>query len=147
MTTNLVLAIPVPRWSVAQRWQAAVGALLLLVLAAVLLAFNPSSAGFFPLCPFRACTGFDCPGCGTLRGVHQLLRGNLTRALGLNPLMVLSIPLVAYAVFSSVLAGLTPKRLPAIFVSAKSVWILLAVILGYAFVRNIPVYPLSVLAS
>ena len=71
----------------------------------------------------------------------------MTRALGLNPLMVLSIPLVAYAVFSSVLAGLTPKRLPAIFVSAKSVWILLAVILGYAFVRNIPVYPLSVLAS
>ena len=76
-----------------------------------------------------------------------MARGNFTRALGLNPLMVLSLPLVGYAVFSTVLAGLTAKRLPAIFVSARSVWLLLALVLGYALLRNIPVYPLSVLAS
>jgi hypothetical protein len=56
--------------------------------------FNPADNAFFPRCPFFTITGYKCPGCGTLRGLHALLHFHLTTALRLNALMVLSIPLL-----------------------------------------------------
>ena len=37
--------------------------------------FNPSSPAnqFFPKCPFRLVTGWQCPGCGSTRALYQLL--------------------------------------------------------------------------
>jgi len=61
---------------------------------------DPAAAGFFPPCPFHYLTGLHCPGCGTLRATHQLLHGHPLAALDLNPLMVLSLPFLAYAFLS-----------------------------------------------
>lgn len=56
--------------------------------------FNPSDFKFFPRCPFLILTGYQCPGCGTLRGIHALLNLRFMDAMKLNPLMVASIPLI-----------------------------------------------------
>ena len=32
-------------------------------------------AGGPTICPFKAMTGLDCPGCGATRAIHQLLNG------------------------------------------------------------------------
>jgi hypothetical protein len=57
--------------------------------------FDPAdSANFFPPCPFRALTGYLCPGCGSQRAVHHLLHFNIQSAFDLNPLLVFSIPYV-----------------------------------------------------
>ena len=50
------------------------------------------------LCPFRAVTGLDCPGCGMTRSCTHTMHGDLWHALELHPLgplVVLSFALVA----------------------------------------------------
>ena len=78
------------------RWRARRSRLLSPLVAAggVLLAtgyvavVNPNHPGHYPLCPFKAITGWDCPGCGGLRAVHDLAHGNLAAALDQNALVV-----------------------------------------------------------
>ena len=52
---------------------------------AVLYTFDPRNPGTYPICPFLGLTGFHCPGCGTLRALHQLLARQCRRRVGLQP--------------------------------------------------------------
>lgn len=63
---------------------------------AILFYFDPQTHAFYPECLFRAVTGWDCPGCGVLRAIHQLLHGNVAAAARLNLLFVLSLPVIAW---------------------------------------------------
>lgn len=56
---------------------------------------DPNEAGHYPTCPFLATTGLFCPGCGTLRAVHALTRGDLATAVDLNVLTVVLLPVLA----------------------------------------------------
>src|SRR5215213_4807648 len=49
--------------------------------------FEPTKAGFFPVCPLYSLTGFACPGCGLTRGFHALFHGDLVTALDYNALI------------------------------------------------------------
>lgn len=60
--------------------------------------WNPSEISCFPRCPFLALTGYQCPGCGTLRGIHSLLHLHFREAMGYNGFMVVSIPVLALLV-------------------------------------------------
>ena len=131
---------------VGSRWIVAGAALVLLTGSLALLALDPADSGLFPPCPFLAVTGFYCPGCGTLRGLHQLLNGSLLEALGFNPLTVLSLPFVGYAFLSNAVVGLSGRRMPGIFIPATWIWMLLGVIILFWVLRNVPAYPFSVLA-
>ncbi len=128
------------------RWIVAGTTLVLLAGAVTLYAFEPAESGLFPSCPFRALTGLYCPGCGTLRGLHQLLNGNLLEALGFNPLMVLSLPFVGYALLSNAVPGLSDRQMPEVFIPAAWIWMLLGVVILFWALRNIPAYPFSVMA-
>ena len=111
-----------------------------------LVAVDPASSSFFPRCPFHSLTGLHCPGCGTLRGLHQLLHGNLRTAFSLNALMVSCLPLVVYGSVSGFVRMLSGRKLPGVFVPAVWIWMLLGVIVLFWIARNIPVYPFSLLA-
>lgn len=112
-----------------------------------LYAYNPSTSSLYPPCPFHALTGLHCPGCGSLRALHQLLHGHVLTAFGLNPLMVLTLPFLGYAFLSSFLEELTGRiYLPRPFIPASWIWAYLGVILLFWVLRNIPVYPFSLLA-
>jgi len=113
---------------------------LMALAAGVLRAFDPASAWFFPPCPFRALTGFLCPGCGTLRGLHELLRGHVAAALRLNPLMVLSLPFIGCSSASSAVEALTGRRLLRVFVPPACIWMLLAMIVLFWILRNTPLF-------
>lgn len=69
-------------------------AALALGAAALVATVDPNEAGSYPACPFRALTGWYCPGCGTLRAAHAVLHGDLARAVDMNVLAVLAVPLV-----------------------------------------------------
>jgi hypothetical protein len=71
-----------------------------LAAATVLYFFNPSETNFFPRCPFYVLTGYKCPGCGSLRGIHALLHGHLIEAIRFNLFMVLSIPAIILLLLS-----------------------------------------------
>src|SRR6478735_12362597 len=66
----------------------------LVVGCGVLRAVDPS--GGPTICPFKAWTGLDCPGCGATRAAHQLLNGHLLAAMDLNLVFVLAAPLVLW---------------------------------------------------
>ena len=76
-----------------RRLIAPVGAAGGAVLACAYLAFvDPNEPGHYPLCPLRAVLGWDCPGCGGLRGMHALLTGDPMGALDHNVLLVVVVP-------------------------------------------------------
>src|SRR2546423_1716517 len=67
--------------------------ILVMVCAAIgLFLFNPAQSGYYPLCLFHQSTGMLCPGCGSLRAMHQLLHGHVLAAMHYNALLVLSVP-------------------------------------------------------
>jgi hypothetical protein len=75
----------------------AVGALTLCATAYVGLV-DPNEPGHYPLCPTKALTGLDCPGCGGLRATHALVTGDVVGALDHNAFVVLVlIPLAVVA--------------------------------------------------
>lgn len=88
--------------------------------------YNPQDIAFFPKCPFYALTGYKCPGCGTLRGIHSLLHLRFADAWSYNPLMVVSIPFL-----------LAMLAFPRFGRSAIVGWTVLAVILCYWLLRNV----------
>ncbi|MGB6297362.1 MAG: DUF2752 domain-containing protein [Rivularia sp. (in: cyanobacteria)] len=112
----------------------------------VLYSFNPATSNVFPSSPFRELTGLFCAGCGSLRGLHQLLRGNLGAAFGFNPLMVLLLPFMFYSYISYTMEVFTGRSLYKPFIHPKLIWCLVYVIIAYWVLRNIPVEPFSWLA-
>ena len=114
---------------------------LLIAGAAYLFFFEPGKSGFFPACPFRFLTGFTCPGCGTTRALHQILHGNFVTAFTLNPLLLLAIPFILFALLRYsviVMRGGVPRHnvLPASYIYG-----IFFVILSFWIFRNTPFYP------
>jgi hypothetical protein len=117
------------------------GSILILVfvcgLLPVLYFGNPQRGGVFPPCPFRFLTGLKCPGCGTLRALHQLLHGNIVGAFQLNPLMVLCMPLAVWFVVSHVSVLVRGRSLRGVRVKPSMIWTILGIIMSYGILRNI----------
>ena len=125
-------------------WLALTGVVLIGV--GLLFAFDPAGSGIFPPCPFHTITGLHCPGCGTTRALHQVLHGNLPAAFALNPLMILSLGPIIYWFVSASVRRLSGRQLPTVFIPAAWIWGLLGVVLLFWVLRNIPAYPLNLLA-
>ena len=119
---------------------------LVLALSVYLFLYNPDGSNIYPKCPFHTLTGIYCPGCGSLRALHQILHGNILAAFGMNALMVLFIPLLSWVVVSQCCVAVRGRPLPALFVPAWWIWILLAIIIVFWVLRNVPFYPFTLLA-
>lgn len=59
-----------------------------------LRAVDPNEPGHYPLCPTKAFLGVDCPGCGLLRGTHDLLQGDVAGMVDHNALLIALVPAV-----------------------------------------------------
>lgn len=55
---------------------------------------DPHESGSWGFCPWLVMTGTYCPGCGGLRAVNDLTRGDLAAAASSNLLFVSSIPVL-----------------------------------------------------
>lgn len=138
---------PAPRGRFA-RWAVPGGALLTAgALGAYVYLVDPYAASSpYPRCILKQYTGIDCPGCGGTRCVHALLHGDLRTALDHNALVVLLLPIVAYAVVRWVLryAGV---ELPALRLPSWMAWAIPVAMVVFTVVRNIPGTPLYALNS
>lgn len=146
MRTDAGQRCEVYHWSPSRRCALAVVAIAVLFGLVTLFLIDPAGSALYPPCLFHALTGLHCPGCGTLRALHQLLHGNLRTAFRLNPLMVSSLPFVAYWVLSGLVREVSGWRMPRLFLPAAWIWVLLGVIVLFSIARNVPVYPFSLLA-
>lgn len=122
------------------------GVALATTAAVTLSVFDPATSGVFPPCPIRYLTGWYCPGCGSLRALHQLLHGNLRAAWALNPLTVILLPFLVYGAASYLRFEIRGKYLPRVFLPAGYIRALCAVIIVFGVARNLPFHPFNLLA-
>ena len=115
------------------------GGLLVLGAAAcaLLLLVPPGSphAKWLPKCMFHQLTGLYCPGCGATRALSAMLHGDVKASLHNNALLF---PLLALIVFLLMKPETSLKRPFAVTI--------VAVVLGFTILRNIPVAPFTYLA-
>jgi Protein of unknown function (DUF2752) len=90
---------------------------------------------FFPPCPFKLLTGWNCPACGGLRMAHDLLHGNLSAAVVDNVFLLVGIPALLAWIFWRSRTGRPP-------VTRATYVVVAAAALVWTIVRNMPGFPL-----
>jgi hypothetical protein len=97
---------------------------------------DPHRPGFlFPACPFRALTGWNCPGCGGLRMLHDVLNGDLAAAVVDNVFALVGLPLLLAWLVVRWRRGQSLMPMPAIVVIAVAA-------VTWTVARNLPGFPL-----
>ncbi len=108
---------------------------LLAILAVIYFNFDPATSIWFPKCPVKIITGFDCPGCGSQRLFHGLLHGDFRGAWKANPFIFLTLPYISILIFIS----LFPRPFPRLAKWAQSlpaVTVFLLFALLWTIIRN-----------
>lgn len=109
--------------------------------------FNPTHyTGQFPTCPIYAFTDTYCPGCGSQRAIHHLLHLDILTAFRYNPLMVLTLPLLFYALFLTYINfAFGTKHRVKLFYSNTFIYVYFGFVIIYWIARNIPLDSLNFL--
>jgi hypothetical protein len=107
-------------------------------------AVDPNQPGHYPLCPTRALFGVDCPGCGLMRGTHDLVTGNVSGALDHNVLIAVLVPLAIVLwirLFLRSWRGRSPEVTYAQF-RRRNRWMLVSLVamLAFGVIRNFVPY-------
>ncbi|MGC7322706.1 DUF2752 domain-containing protein, partial [Mycobacteroides abscessus subsp. massiliense] len=63
--------------------------------AAVWFGDPTTPGGVLPVCPLKALTGLDCPGCGGLRMAYSLMHGDVLGALRYNAVGLVAVGFLA----------------------------------------------------
>lgn len=103
----------------------------------ILFWFDPAArASPYPPCLFRLCTGWLCPGCGSARALHALLRGHVLQALRFNAVAVVVAPLAGMLFVRSIRTGkpMVPSTIP-----AELVYLIGLGLVMFGVLRNIAV--------
>lgn len=94
---------------------AAAGAALLLHVR------DPHDPGSYGYCPFLLLTGKPCPGCGGLRAINLLTRGDVVAAMSSNLLVVVGVlPVALYWWIRYVVAAVRGVEPPRFVISART---------------------------
>ncbi|WP_372947785.1 DUF2752 domain-containing protein [Mariniphaga sp.] len=122
---------------------------LLIALAALAVLFfvlDPAEHVFFPRCIFHSLSGWYCPGCGSQRAIHSLLHLNITGVVQNNILFLPAVLVIFYHYTHPILNKKLNWRLPNILYLKNTPWVIFGIILLFWVLRNLTVYPFSVLA-
>jgi len=116
-----------------------------LVCTAVWFGDPTTPGGVFPVCPFKAITGIDCPGCGTLRMLYSLLHGDVFAAVKFNALALAALAalLCGYAVWTY--GRCVGRRVPHAPNYRWAIAVSVLVVAAWFVLRAIPVEPFSAL--
>ncbi|GAB2730561.1 DUF2752 domain-containing protein [Nocardioides pakistanensis] len=98
---------------------------------------DPHGSGSWGTCPSLLLFGVYCPGCGSLRGLHDLATGQLLESVSHNLILV---PALAYVAWWWLAQVTTESRRPvaAPWDSARFSYALLAVLAVFTVARNLP---------
>lgn len=128
-----------------ERLLAAAGLLAGTAASAVVWYFNPSNFNFFPVCPLLSLTGFACPGCGMTRAFHAFFHGDIVTALDFNALLPLFVLIFGFLFLSLVSVAARGRGFMKLSDSPKFIIGLFVLLLVFGVLRNVPIYPLTVL--
>ena len=119
------------------RKQLAVSAAASAVSGWLLLRFPPELYGFYPACPFRAVTGYECPGCGATRALAAMLSGRFREAVSDNLLAVCLAPLILAVILTQVHTVWRHNRWRVMRIPAAAIATLFALTAVFGVARNL----------
>jgi hypothetical protein len=119
----------------------AAGAVAAGAAVAVLFVFDPSTAGFFPVCPLHLMTGLQCPGCGGLRATHQLFHGHFAASWRLNPFVIGLAPVALWLGLREAARAATGREWPGLATRPVFGWLLAGALILFGILRNVPFHP------
>jgi hypothetical protein len=128
-----------------ERVAAATAATAMAAGAGVVGYFEPTTSGFFPVCPLYSLTGFACPGCGLTRGFHALFHGDVLGALDYNAMLPFFAALIGFGFVSLVYFTLRGRRIPVNLLHPNALWVFFVLLLVFGVTRNLPWYPFTIL--
>lgn len=101
--------------------------------------FDPEDVALFPKCPFLLTTGYECPGCGSQRAIHDVLHLDFKGAFSQNALILFLIPYILLGVYLEFFNGKYrfPKLLEKIFFGKWAAIIVVSGIIVYWVMRNL----------
>ncbi|WP_193211912.1 DUF2752 domain-containing protein [Luteolibacter marinus] len=121
-------------------WLALVGAVGFIVLRFAW----PAWPSVMPACTFHEMTGLHCPGCGGTRCAICLLDGDLAGAFAMNAAVTLIALALAVVLGRAVWREWRGGRL--VVFPAKLAWFLAGFVIAFGLLRNLPWWPLTLLA-
>lgn len=98
---------------------------------------DPHGTGSWGTCPSLLLFGVYCPGCGSLRGLHDLATGQLLESASHNLILLPALAYVAWWWIAQVTAG-TRRQVAPPWDSARFSYVLLAVLAVFTIARNLP---------
>jgi len=100
------------------------------------------------LCSFKGVTGLECPGCGGQRSLYLLLHGDILQALRYNAFFIIALPFLAYFYIMAVRVYILKQErcLKSFVFNSWFGFSLLAFVILFFILRNIPVCPFTYLA-
>ncbi len=128
-----------------ERLLAGAGAAAMAGGAAFVAFFDPAKTNIFPLCPLLNLTGIACPGCGLTRGFHSLFHGDIIPAIDFNLLIPVWAAIFGWVFVSLILLAFRGRGLPMWPTRPGFLWTFLIVLVAFGVIRNIPVWPLTIL--
>lgn len=124
-----------------------IGLLVVLIgLAVLFFVLDPTKHNIFPRCLFNSITGYYCPGCGSQRAIHSLLHFDIAGVVSYNFLFIPAFLLIIYHYLHPFLNRFFGWKLPNIFYFKSTPWIIFGFVIAFWILRNLPIYPFSVLA-
>jgi hypothetical protein len=128
-----------PERSARKRFAIFVFSLIAFGLVVIYGLIDPSTSPFFPKCPVKSLTHYDCPGCGSQRAVHALLNFEFREAFRQNALLVLALPYLALGVVLNVMKAPSEKMLRwrNVLFGHHATLIILVIVIGFAVLRNV----------
>lgn len=132
------------------RWPLMIGMILVVVLGLIyIFVVDPekSPGATFP-CLTHEYFGVYCPGCGDTRALHALVHGNILKAFDYNLLFPFAVLVLGWYFLVALTSLFFRKRVMWIPESLP-IWgtvSILAVVFLFTVLRNVPVWPFTVLA-
>lgn len=108
--------------------------------------YNPSEYKIFPKCPFYSLTRLYCPGCGSQRAAHQLLQGHVFDGFKHNLLIILLVVVLLYDASIKLIKIIFKRTFKNLLHNPTTTYTILIVVILFWILRNINLYPFTILA-
>lgn len=140
-------------WKIKMReaFQTKRSARIIAVLTGAVIAVAAAGYLFFIIrtsirCLFHIITGLYCPGCGAGRASYSILHGRFYMAFRYNPMYVTLLPFLGMYIVARLIDWiLTGGNHVDQKINQKVLYVVLVIVVGFGIVRNIPIYPFTLL--
>lgn len=124
-----------------------IGIFVIALAGAVFLYYHSPEENMWLICIIYKLSGYYCPGCGAGRACYAILHGRFYQAFCYNPLLCLLLPWFAlYFCICMTQWLLYGRETISQRIPAWVAYVILAIVILYGILRNIAVYPFSLLA-